>query len=105
MFILSICLFYIKTLIICKRRIRCGFYTLIFVETNNLVMFIFNNHKHVSRICFLYLLGKNVDKCQEVVILMEIYGTFCNLLCKLSRKKSQELIEFYPFTLYVSYLT
>jgi len=60
MFILSICLFYIKTLIICKRRIRCGFYTLIFVETNNLVMFIFNNHKHVSRICFLYLLGKNV---------------------------------------------
>jgi len=27
------------------------------------------------------------DKCQEVVILMKIYGTFCNLFCKLSRKK------------------
>jgi len=29
------------------------------------------------------------DKCQEVVILMKIYATFCNLFCKLSRKKSK----------------
>jgi len=31
--------------------------------------------------------GMRHDKCQEVVILMKIYGTFCNLFCKLSRKK------------------
>ena len=31
--------------------------------------------------------SRHTDKCQEVVILMKIYGTFCNLFCKLSRKK------------------
>jgi len=39
---------------------------------------------------FLWLWEELHDKCQEVVILIEIYGTFCNLLCKLSRKKAQD---------------
>jgi len=30
------------------------------------------------------------DKCQEVVILMKIYSTFCNLFCKLLRKKLRD---------------
>jgi len=32
---------------------------------------------------------QDTDKCQEVVILMKIYGTFCNLFYKLSRKKAE----------------
>jgi len=44
------------------------------------------------------------DKCQEVVILMKIYGT--SVTCFASYQgKSREIIDFNPFMLYLSYFT
>jgi len=47
---------------------------------------------------------ENTDKCQEVVILITIYGTFITCFASYSGK-SLEIIELNHFMLYLSYST
>jgi len=67
--------------------------TYVTISPINTLLTLTISHTIISHSLLLFLLQQQcfsivgLDKCQEVVILMKIYDTFCNLFCKLSRKK------------------
>jgi len=64
--------------------------------------FLAAQHVPVDR-CVCYV-AEIAYKCQEVVILMKIYGTFVTCFASY-QGKSREIIDFNPFMLYLSYFT